>query len=80
MKNSSNCQTWVNWNWQECYVKNSQRSFAFEIGFLCVAAQKAAPKAALKLLTRSDFFLYLCNRTSKWSILVLQCVNASRSR
>ncbi len=38
MKNSSNCQTWVNWNWQECYVKNSQRSFAFEIGFLCVAA------------------------------------------
>lgn len=56
MKNSSNCQTWVNWNWQECYVKNSQRSFAFEIGFLCVAAQKTAPKAALKLLTRSVFF------------------------
>lgn len=59
MKNSSNCQTWVNWNWQECYVKNSQRSFAFEIGFLCVAAQKAALKAALKLLTRSDFFVSL---------------------
>ena len=56
MKNSSNCQTWVNWNWQECYVKNSQRSFAFEIGFLCVAAPKAVLKAALKLLTRSDFF------------------------
>ena len=53
MKNSSNCQTWVNWNWQECYVKNSQRSFAFEIGFICVAAQNTAQNAALKLLTRS---------------------------
>ena len=47
MKDSSNCQTWVNWNWQECYVKNSQRSFAFEIGFLCVAtpmSPKMSPK------------------------------------
>lgn len=60
MKDSSNCQTWVNWNWQECYVKNSQRSFAFEIGFLCVAApmspKNVTQDVTLKLLTRSDFF------------------------
>lgn len=63
MKNSSNCQTWVNWNWQECYVKNSQRSFAFEIGFLCVAApmspKNVTQDVTLKLLTRSDFFVSL---------------------
>lgn len=54
MKNSSNCQTWVNWNWQECYVKNSQRSFAFEIGLLCVAALKAAlmPSKLPKMLPK----------------------------
>lgn len=56
MKNSSNYQTWVNWNWQECYVKNSQRSFAFEIGFLFVAAPIVTLDVTPKLLTRSDFF------------------------
>ena len=56
MKDSSTCQTWVNWNWQECYVKNSQRSFAFEIGFLFVAAPIVTLDVTPKLLTRSDFF------------------------